>query len=96
MDVAFARKIVESQGDLLCGASPTFARYDWNFLVRTVRTLLKDGVERETGELIGAVAAYLGYGQVTAPMRERMERIFLWASENGFLEVRDGKVKRTP
>ena len=96
VEVAFTRKIVEIKDGLLCGATPTFARYDWNFLVRTVRTLLKDGVERGTGDLIAAVASYLGYGQVTAPMRERMERILLWASENGFLEVRDGKVTRTP
>lgn len=96
IEVARLRRIVEIKDGLLCGATPTFARYDWNFLVRTVRTLLKDGKEREVGELIVAVAAYLGYAQVTAPMRERMERILAWASENGFLELRDGWVKRTP
>lgn len=94
VDVAFARKIVEAQDDLLCGASPTFARYDWNFLVRTVRILLKDGRERATGELINAVASYLGYAQVTIPMRERMERILAWAAQNGLVEMREGYVKR--
>lgn len=96
IDVAMVRKIVEIEDGLLCGATPTFARYDWDFLVRTVRTLLKDGRERETGDLINAVASYLGYAQVTAPIRERMERILLWASQNGLVEMRDGKVKRTP
>ncbi|HSG38390.1 MAG TPA: hypothetical protein VLE27_02035, partial [Thermoanaerobaculia bacterium] len=95
VEVALARKIVEVKDDLLCGATPTFARYDWNFLVLSVRILLKDGLEHETGALINALAAYLGYGQVTAPIRERMERILLWASQNGLVEMRDGKVKRT-
>ena len=96
IDVAMTRKIVEIKDGLLCGATPTFARYDWDFLVRTVRILLKDGLERESGDLINAVAAYLGYAQVTVPIRERMERILLWASQNGLVEMRDGKVKRTP
>lgn len=96
LDVAMTRRIVEVQDDLLCGASPTFARYDWNFLVRTVRILLKNGRERAIGELIGAVASYLGYAQVTVPMRERMERILVWASQNGLVEIREGFVKRAP
>ncbi|HEY9423146.1 MAG TPA: restriction endonuclease subunit S, partial [Thermoanaerobaculia bacterium] len=96
VEVALERKIVEVRDGLLCGATPTFARYDWNFLVRTVRILLKDGQEHGTGDLISALAAYLGYGQVTVPIRERMERILLWASQNGLVELRDGKVKRTP
>lgn len=96
VEVALARRIVEVKDGLLCGATPTFARYDWNFLVRTVRSLLKDGVERSTGELINAMASYLGYGQVTVPIRERTERILTWASQNGLVEMREGKVQRAP
>jgi type I restriction enzyme, S subunit len=87
LEIALARRIVAREGDLLAGATPTFGRYDYQFLVHTAQTLLRGG-EREQGDLIRAVAAHLGYSQVTFAIRVRMERVFVWAVQNGMLEVR--------
>ena len=43
-------------------------------------------------EIVRAVAAWLGYGQVTPAIRERMDRVFLWAAQDGALEVREGRI----
>ncbi|MFL6195391.1 MAG: hypothetical protein ACJ75H_14535 [Thermoanaerobaculia bacterium] len=94
VDVALARRIVGLNGDLLSGATPTFGRYDYVFLLRTLRTLMKEGVAYEEGEITRAMAAHLGYGQVTEAIRERMQRVFQWADQNGLLEVRDGWLRR--
>jgi type I restriction enzyme S subunit len=92
VDTALARRIVVREGDLLAGSTPTFGRYDYGFLVRTAQALLQRGGEREQSDLVRAVAAHLGYSQVTFAIRVRMERVFQWAAQNGMLEVREGRV----
>jgi hypothetical protein len=92
VETALARRIVMREGDLFAGATPTFGRYDYGFLVRTVQTLLQRGGEREQADLVRAVAGHLGYSQVTFAIRVRMERVFQWAVQNGMLEVREGRV----
>jgi hypothetical protein len=91
LEIALARRIVAREGDLLAGATPTFGRYDYQFLVHTAQALLRGG-EREQSDLIRAVAGHLGYSQVTFAIRVRMERVFGWAVQNGLLEVRDERV----
>jgi type I restriction enzyme S subunit len=88
LEIALARRIVAREGDLLAGATPTFGRYDYQFLVQTAKVLLRTG-EREPGDLIRAVAGYLGYSQVTFAIRARLERVFAWGVQNGMLEMRD-------
>ncbi|HET9209667.1 MAG TPA: hypothetical protein VFR03_04680 [Thermoanaerobaculia bacterium] len=92
IEVAVARRIVAVKEDLLTGATPTFGRYDYVFLLETVRKLVERGAEVEKDETVRAVAAWLGYGQVTPAIRERMDRVFLWAAQEGRLEVRGGRI----
>jgi type I restriction enzyme S subunit len=92
VEVALQRRIVARKGDLLTGATPTFGRYDYRFLLATVAGLAARGAEHEKDEIVRAVAAYLGYGQVTPAIRERMDRVFLWAAQDGQLEIREGRV----
>jgi type I restriction enzyme, S subunit len=92
VEVAVQRRIVARKGDLLTGATPTFGRYDYVFLMETVRKLVERGAEVEKDEAVRAVAAWLGYGQVTPAFRERMDRVFLWAAQEGRLEVRGGRI----
>ena len=92
VEVAVARRIVARQGDLLTGATPTFGRYDYVFLMETVRQLTSRGGEFDKDEIVRAVAAWLGYGQVTPAIRERMDRVFLWAAQDGALEIREGRI----
>jgi hypothetical protein len=90
--VAVKRRIVAAKGELLTGATPTFGRYDFRFLLDTVRQLVRRGDEFERDEIVRAVAAHLGYGQVTPAIRERMDRVFLWAAQEGALEIRGGRI----
>jgi type I restriction enzyme S subunit len=92
VEAALARRILARKGDLLIGATPTFGRYDFVFLMRTVLALAEKGVEHEKDEVIDAVATYLGYGQVTVAIRERMERVLDWAAGNGEVEIRGGRL----
>jgi len=88
VEVAIARRIVARSGETLRGATPQFGRYDYKFLMATIETLAAPGIELDKDELVRALAAYLGYGQVTAAIRERMERVFQWAAQDGRLEIR--------
>jgi len=92
LEIAVERRIVAREGDLLAGATPTFGRYEYRFLVDAARTLLKRDGEREQGDLVRDLAAHLGYSQVTFAIRARMERVFQWAVQDGKLEVREGRV----
>jgi hypothetical protein len=94
LKVAVDRRIIAIQGELLAGATPTFGRYDYRFLVWVLRTLMASGkeVEVDKEELARAVVGYLGYGQVTNAIRERLERVFQWAAQDGELVVRNGRI----
>jgi type I restriction enzyme S subunit len=92
--VAVERRIVAFQGELLVGATPTFGRYDYKFLVWVIRTLMakRRDHEHDKEELARAVVGYLGYGQVTNAIRERLERVCQWAAQDGELAVRDSRI----
>lgn len=92
LTTAIERRIVVRRGDRLEGATPTFARYDDEFLLLVVRTLLRPGVEHDAQATVRAVASYLGYGQVTAAVRNRMEGLFRTGVRRGQLGMRDDKV----
>jgi len=91
LEIALTRRIVAREGDLLAGATPTFGRYDYQFLVHTLVALLRGG-EREQSDLVRAVASHLGYSQVTFAIRVRMERVFQWAVRNGMLGLRGERI----
>jgi type I restriction enzyme S subunit len=92
VEVALARRIISREGDLLTGATPQFGRYDYGFLMATIERLAPPGSEVDKGEIVRALAAYLGYGQVTSAIRERMDRVFAWAAHDGRLEIRGDRV----
>ncbi len=62
----------------------------------TIERLAPPGSEVDKGEIVRALAAYLGYGQVTSAIRERMDRVFLWAAHDGRLEIRGDRVALPP
>lgn len=91
---AIERRIVVRRGERLEGATPTFARYDDEYLLHVVRTVLRGGIEYDVLAAVRSVASYLGYGQVTAALRSRMESLFLVSARRGTLVLRDGKLWR--
>jgi type I restriction enzyme S subunit len=94
LEVALARRIVARRGDLLAGATPTFARYDDEFLLGVLRSVLQTGVDYDHLFAVRLVASHLGYGQVTAALRSRMEEIFRAGARKGLLTFQDGRVRR--
>jgi hypothetical protein len=80
---------------MLEGATPTFARYDDDFLFHVLRSsILRAGIEQETAAVIRSVASHLGYGQVTGAVRNRMEDVFRSGVRRGLLGMSEGKVWR--
>ena len=95
LEIAVERRIVARRGEMLEGATPTFARYDDDFLLHVLRfSILRVGVEHETAAVIRSVASHLGYGQVTGAVRSRMEDVFRSGVRRGLLGMSEGKVWR--
>ncbi|HWN41590.1 MAG TPA: restriction endonuclease subunit S [Thermoanaerobaculia bacterium] len=95
LDLAVERRIVVRRGEMLEGATPTFARYDDDFLLHVLRSsILRAAVEHETAAVIRSVASHLGYGQVTGAVRSRMEDVFRSGVRRGLLGMGEGKVWR--
>jgi type I restriction enzyme S subunit len=94
LEIAIERRIVARRGDALEGATPTFARYDDEFLLQALRAVLRSGVGYEAAAAVRLVASHLGYGQVTGALRGRMEALFREGVQRGILIVGDGKVWR--
>jgi hypothetical protein len=95
LEIAVQRRIVARRDGTLEGATPTFARYDDDFLLHVLRTaVLRPGVEHDTATVVKSVASHLGYGQVTTAVRNRMEDVFRSGVRRALLGMRDGKVWR--
>ncbi|HWM92220.1 MAG TPA: restriction endonuclease subunit S [Thermoanaerobaculia bacterium] len=94
LETAIERRIVARRGEMLEGATPTFARYDDDFLFQVLRSVLRAGVEYEPGAVVRSVASHLGYGQVTGAVRSRMEDLFRAGARKGLLGMGDGKIWR--
>ena len=95
LELAVERRIVARRGEMLEGATPTFARYDDDFLLHVLRSsILRAGTEHETAAVIRSVASHLGYGQVTGAVRSRMEDVFRSGVRRGLLGMGEGKVWR--
>jgi type I restriction enzyme S subunit len=97
LEIAVERRIVLSAGGLFLGATPKFARYDDDFLLGVITGLLSGGLESGSLEsdprtLTRAVAIHLGYSQVTAAMRDRMEEVFAEGLRSSRLAVRGGRI----
>lgn len=92
MRIALERRILGRKENLFVGATPKFARYDDDFLLDVLRTFLPGEAERDRGFLTRAVAAWLGFSQVTGAMRGRMEEVFDEGIRRGVLDQRNGRI----
>lgn len=92
LSLAVKRHIVAHAGDLWVGATPNFGRYEQDFLIQELRAVMRKGVEVDRLAVCRAIAARLGYSQVTAAMRERMEEIFAAAVRRGRVEARGSRL----
>jgi len=92
LETAIERRIVAAAGGTFTGATPKFARYDDDDLLAVIDTLLAGGLESDRRTLSRAVAAHLGYSQLTGAMRDRMEEVFAEGLRRGRLALRGGRL----
>jgi hypothetical protein len=92
LETALERRIIGRAGGFVMGATPKFARYDDGFLLAVIGVLLAGGVVSDRRTLSRAVAAHLGYSQMTAAMRDRMEEVFEEGIRRGLLALRGGRL----
>jgi hypothetical protein len=92
LELAVERRILLPAGGLFLGATPKFARYDDDFLLGVIAGLLAGGLESDPRTLTRAVAIHLGYSQVTAAMRDRMEEVFAEGLRSGRLALRGSRI----
>ena len=95
LEIAIHRRIVARKGEVLEGATPTFARYDDDFLLHLLRTsVLRSGTQHDIPTVVRTVAGHLGYGQVTSAVRNRMADVFRSGVRRGMLGFNGEKVWR--
>lgn len=90
---AVARRIVAPSTDGtdgFYGATPKFGRYDYDFLIGTLRVVLRKNTDYEPEAVMRAVAVWLGFGNVTDAMRDRMNEVIEAALRRGILTAGAG------
>jgi type I restriction enzyme S subunit len=92
LEIAVERLIVTAADGLLWGATPKFGRYDDAYLLNVATGLLAGGLESDRRTLTRAVAVHLGYSQVTAAIRDRMEEVLAKGLRSGRLAVRQDRL----
>lgn len=93
-DVACARQIVGLEQGRFSGATPTFGRYEYDFLAHTLRAVMDPNILYPREDVVRRVAAHLGYSQVTPAIGQRMEGFFHYALHSGLLLERRGRLWR--
>ncbi|HEX3525872.1 MAG TPA: restriction endonuclease subunit S [Thermoanaerobaculia bacterium] len=96
LETAVERRIVAAAGGTFTGATPKFGRYDDDDLLAVIDTLLAGGLASDRRTLSRAVAAHLGYSQLTGAMRDRMEEVFTEGLRRGRLAMRGGRLFARP
>jgi type I restriction enzyme S subunit len=94
LKTAVARRIVALVDGGYISATPKFGRYDYDFLMTTLRVLMRKNTKFEPEVVVRLVAAYLGFSTVTPAMRERMKGVFQSALRLGLLATEDGLIWR--
>jgi hypothetical protein len=85
VEIALDRRILARKGDRLVGATPKIGRYDEELLLGVLGRVLREGVAYDRKQLSRMVASWLGYDQVTAAIRDRLDEIFQVAVRRGLL-----------
>ncbi|HKH46264.1 MAG TPA: restriction endonuclease subunit S [Thermoanaerobaculia bacterium] len=85
VEIALERRILARKGDRLVGATPKIGRYDSEFLLGVLGKVMREGAVYDRKQLSRMVASWLGYDQVTAAIRDRLDEIFQEAVRRGLL-----------
>lgn len=84
-EIALERRILARKGDRLVGATPKIGRYDGEFLLGVLGRVMREDAAYDRKQLSRMVASWLGYDQVTAAIRDRLDEIFQEAVRRGLL-----------
>lgn len=87
LEIAVERRILTRKGDRLVGATPKIGRYEEELLLGVLGQVMRPGVSYDRKKLSRAVASWLGFDQLTAAIRDRLDDIFQLAVRRGLLRV---------
>ncbi len=96
IDTALQRKILCRKGDGFSSGAPTIQRYDDEFLMKVVETVIENGYEYQADHLINESANYLGFERVSDAFKKRMNSVLDMAVRKKVLYRKDaylGKVE---
>ncbi|MEP7217964.1 MAG: restriction endonuclease subunit S [Bacteroidota bacterium] len=82
---ALERRIIARNDDHFICPTPTLARYEEEFLITALSSVLRRDYEYEREEVMAAMAEHLGYSALTDAMRERMKPMLTRAIRDGVL-----------
>jgi hypothetical protein len=85
VEIAIERRILARKGERLVGATPKIGRYDSEFLLGVLGRVMRDDTAYDRKQLSRMVASWLGYDQVTAAIRDRLDEMFQEALRRGLL-----------
>lgn len=91
IEIAVERLILARKGERLVGITPKIGRYEEEFLLGVLGRVMREGIACDRKKLSRMVASWLGYDQVTAAIRDRLDDIFQLAVRRGLLAF-DGDV----
>ena len=93
VEVALERRILARKGDRLVGATPKIGRYDGEFLLGVLGRVMREEAAYDRKQLSRMVASWLGYDQVTAAIRDRLDEIFQEAVRRGLLAFEEERYR---
>lgn len=85
VEIAVERRILARKGDRLVAATPKIGRYEDELLLGVLGQVMREGVTYDRKQLSRIVASWLGYDQLTAAIRDRLDDIFQLAVRRGLL-----------
>jgi len=80
---AIRRKIIARNGDGYDSATTTIYHYDEDYLIKILRSVMRNGYEYQRDYLMAETAIYLGFNKISDSFAERMKAIFRLAIRRG-------------
>ena len=91
---AIRRQIVAREGDYVMSATPQFAQYDDESLLKLLASIMRPAHEYDRDDVVRMISDHLGFAQPTNAIRDRMKSIFNSAIRRGMLSYQGQRISR--
>lgn len=82
---AVRRNIIMRNGNGYSAGAPTFNHYEENYLIKVLRSVIRQEYDHQRDHLLEEIARYLDFDKPTEAMQDRMKSIFNKAIRRGVL-----------